>query len=214
MDAKQEILGRIRKGLKAHKVLKPFPLIENDTSNAFQDPSKEIVTHFAENFIQLGGQFAYCANENECISLILELATERDWKKVFVKDTLLLAFLRNENFSFLKTGNPSTDLDASITLCKSVVARLGSVILSSDADYGRSLPVYTPVHIAIVYANQIVWDIKDAMSEFQNTINLPSQITLTTGPSRTADIEKTLVVGVHGPKEVFVFFIDKPAPNF
>jgi L-lactate dehydrogenase complex protein LldG len=38
---------------------------------------------------------------------------------------------------------------------------------------------------------------------------IPSMISLTTGPSRTADIEKTLVVGVHGPKEVFVFLIDK-----
>ena len=40
--------------------------------------------------------------------------------------------------------------------------------------------------------------------------NLPSLITFATGPSRTADIEKTLVVGVHGPKEVYVFLIDTP----
>ncbi len=38
--------------------------------------------------------------------------------------------------------------------------------------------------------------------------NIPSMISLTTGPSRTADIEKTLVVGVHGPKEVYVFLVE------
>ncbi|HEY2648831.1 MAG TPA: LUD domain-containing protein [Puia sp.] len=37
---------------------------------------------------------------------------------------------------------------------------------------------------------------------------MPSFITLATGPSRTADIEKTLVVGVHGPKDVYVFLVD------
>ena len=39
--------------------------------------------------------------------------------------------------------------------------------------------------------------------------NIPSFITFAAGPSRTADIEKTLVVGVHGPKEVYLFLIDK-----
>jgi len=41
--------------------------------------------------------------------------------------------------------------------------------------------------------------------------NMPSMISIATGPSRTADIEKTLVLGAHGPKEVYVFFIDQPS---
>jgi L-lactate dehydrogenase complex protein LldG len=56
----------------------------------------------------------------------------------------------------------------------------------------------------------LVYDIKDALvfvqSKYQN--NIPSLITFATGPSRTADIEKTLVVGVHGPKEVYCFLVD------
>ena len=57
-----------------------------------------------------------------------------------------------------------------------------------------------------------MYDIKEALQlikeKYQGTI--PSMITFATGPSRTADIEKTLVVGVHGPKEVYLFLIDKP----
>jgi L-lactate dehydrogenase complex protein LldG len=55
-----------------------------------------------------------------------------------------------------------------------------------------------------------VYDVKDALISLQKKYNnqLPSFLTLATGPSRTADIEKTLVVGVHGPKEVFVFLVD------
>jgi L-lactate dehydrogenase complex protein LldG len=56
----------------------------------------------------------------------------------------------------------------------------------------------------------LVYDIKEGLQLIKEKYgNLPSLITLATGPSRTADIEKTLVVGVHGPKEVYVFLVDK-----
>jgi L-lactate dehydrogenase complex protein LldG len=56
----------------------------------------------------------------------------------------------------------------------------------------------------------LVYDIREGLEFLQDKYKngLPSLITLATGPSRTADIEKTLVVGVHGPKEVYVFLID------
>jgi len=55
----------------------------------------------------------------------------------------------------------------------------------------------------------LVNDIKDALLNIKNNYSkLPSLITFATGPSRTADIEKTLVVGVHGPKEVFCFLVE------
>ncbi|MBP6687047.1 MAG: LUD domain-containing protein, partial [Lacibacter sp.] len=75
---------------------------------------------------------------------------------------------------------------------------------------GRTTSVYAPVHVCIAYASQLVYDLKDALLALREKYNgqLPSFISFATGPSRTADIEKTLVVGVHGPKEVFVFLID------
>ena len=66
------------------------------------------------------------------------------------------------------------------------------------------------MHICIAYTSQLVYDISEALHFLQLKYkeNLPSFITLATGPSRTADIEKTLVVGVHGPKEVYLFLVD------
>ena len=63
---------------------------------------------------------------------------------------------------------------------------------------------------ALLITNQLVYDIKDALQLIKNKYdnNLPSLITFATGPSRTADIEKTLVVGVHGPKEVYLFLVE------
>ena len=82
--------------------------------------------------------------------------------------------------------------------------------MSSAQDSGRMVSVYAPVHICIAWTHQLVYDIREGldllMEKYKNKI--PSFITLATGPSRTADIEKTLVVGVHGPKDVYVFLVD------
>ncbi len=82
--------------------------------------------------------------------------------------------------------------------------------MSAAEQSGRNTSVYAPVHICIAYTSQLVYDIKEALEGIKEKYgaSLPSLITFATGPSRTADIEKTLVVGVHGPKEVYVFLVD------
>ena len=76
---------------------------------------------------------------------------------------------------------------------------------------GRTAPVFYPAHIVVLYSDQIVLDIQHAIDYVKehNPDGLPSIINLNTGPSRTADIEKTLVVGVHGPKEVYCLFVQR-----
>ena len=83
-------------------------------------------------------------------------------------------------------------------------------MLTSAQPSGRTVSVYAPIHICIAYTNQLVYDIKEGLQLMKEKYagNIPSLITLATGPSRTADIEKTLVVGVHGPKEVYVFLVE------
>jgi L-lactate dehydrogenase complex protein LldG len=79
----------------------------------------------------------------------------------------------------------------------------------SSIQSGRTASVYAPVHVCVAYTDQLVFDINDGIELLKKkyTSRLPSLITFASGPSRTADIEKTLVTGVHGPKEVFCFLI-------
>ena len=100
--------------------------------------------------------------------------------------------------------------DVAITGCEFLVARTGSIVMSSAQLSGRTTSAYAPIHICVAHASQVVFDIKDALQELKNKYKsgLPSLITFASGPSRTADIEKTLVVGVHGPKEVYLFLLE------
>ena len=82
--------------------------------------------------------------------------------------------------------------------------------MSSQQLSGRTTSVYAPIHICVAYTHQLVFDISDSLALFKKESDyMPSMITYATGPSRTADIEKTLVVGIHGPKEVYCFLVDK-----
>ena len=97
-----------------------------------------------------------------------------------------------------------------VTSCEFLIARTGSIMMSSQQLSGRRLYAFPEVHIVIAFISQIVPDIKTALTGIREkyTGRMPSMVTMITGPSRTADIEKTLVMGVHGPKEVYVFLAD------
>jgi L-lactate dehydrogenase complex protein LldG len=130
-----------------------------------------------------------------------------DWKKVYCLEDRLLQGIELSD-RIVTTG--ITDCDVSITGCECLVARTGSVVMSAAQPSGRIASVYAPVHICIAYTNQVVYEVKDALQLVKDKYGnkLPSLITFATGPSRTADIEKTLVVGVHGPKEAYVFLVE------
>jgi L-lactate dehydrogenase complex protein LldG len=207
--AKENILKKIRQAL-SHPVPVPFPQSEGNNS-VFQPPVDDMAVQFAQEFTKLQGRFVYCADAKEAMKHFLELIENRNWAKLVCKEkdvqNLMLGFAPHLNFY-----DSLHDCDTSITSCELLVSRTGSILLSSAYESGRTSSVYAPVHICIAFTHQLVYDIKDALVQLKEKYgsNLPSFISLATGPSRTADIEKTLVVGVHGPKEVFVFLIETP----
>lgn len=205
--SKENILKKIRKALSQSTPL-PFPKSEGNDS-VFQPAIQEKEIEFAEQFTKLQGRFIYCINQQELAFQLSSLVKKMDWHKVFyLEDELLKAAGPQLSDRIVKTG--LADCDVSITGCECLVARTGTIVMSSAQPGGRSTSVYAPVHICIAYTHQLVYDIKDALHLVKNKYNnaMPSLITFATGPSRTADIEKTLVVGVHGPKEVYLFLVD------
>jgi L-lactate dehydrogenase complex protein LldG len=199
-SAKENILKRVRQAL-SNPVPLPFPQSEG-TQSVYQPATEELEIIFAQEFTQLNGKFAFCTSEADMQQQVQQLITQKQWTKIYCSESAW-------NNQFSNTIN-LPGCDASITGCEFLVARTGTMVLSAAQQSGRTVSVYAPVHICIAYTNQLVYDIKDALQLMKEKYqgNIPSLISFATGPSRTADIEKTLVTGVHGPKEVYCFLIE------
>ena len=205
--AKENILKKIRKAL-THSTPLPFPQSEGNTS-VFKPSQQELEVEFAEQFTRLQGKFIYCLNHQELAEQLNTLASHNKWEKIYCIEEKLKADFTRHSFN----GCTYTDLnlcDVAITTCELLIARTGSIVMSAAQPSGRTVSVYAPIHICIAFTDQLVYDIKDGLQSLKEKYanNLPSLITFASGPSRTADIEKTLVVGVHGPKEVYVLLVE------
>lgn len=205
--SKENILKKIRKALSQSTPL-PFPQSEGSQS-VFQPLEQEPEVEFAEQFTKLQGKFIYCINRQELAFQLSSLIKKQDWNKVYCLEDKLLGPIADQLEDRL-TKSDLAGCDVSITGCEYLVARTGSIVMSAAQPGGRTTSVYAPIHICIAFTNQLVYDIKDALQAAKDKYGakLPSMITFATGPSRTADIEKTLVVGVHGPKEVYLFLVE------
>ena len=198
--AKENILKRIRQALSNSAPL-PFPQSEGNNS-VFPPAPDDLEVVFAKEFVNLQGKFAFCTDEKDMLQQIQQLIVEKQWTKIYCNED-------KWNTAFSNTINLA-GCDASITGCEFLVARTGTIVMSAAQQSGRTVSVYAPVHICIAYTSQLVYDIKDALQTLKEKYagNMPSLITFASGPSRTADIEKTLVTGVHGPKEVYCFLVE------
>jgi L-lactate dehydrogenase complex protein LldG len=201
------MLKRIREALALTTPM-PFPQSEKNQA-VYPSLSQEREIQFAEQFTQLQGKFIYCINRQELAFQFASLVRKQDWSPIFCAEQKLIDML-GEPLSERLTTTDLAGCQVSVTGCEYLVARTGSIVLSSVQQQGRTASVYAPIHICIAFVDQLVDDIKDALvaAREKHGTQFPSLLTLATGPSRTADIEKTLVVGVHGPKEVYLFLVE------
>lgn len=202
------ILKKIKQALQSNV---PVPFSDlSETDCHFLPAKKEMEIEFAKNFSELLGNFSYCENQQELAAQLSQLIQVRKWTSMYCREDFLLKFISSSELINSLQQDDLPSCDAAITGCEVLIARTGSIMLSSAQQSGRTVSVYAPVHICIAFTNQLVYDIKDGLQFLQEKYNnhLPSMFSIATGPSRTADIEKTLVTGVHGPKEVFCFLVE------
>jgi L-lactate dehydrogenase complex protein LldG len=87
------------------------------------------------------------------------------------------------------------------------LADTGSVVLAAGPDEPRARSLLPPVHVTILDAERILPGLAELFAALDG--DLPSALAIVTGPSRSADIEQKLVIGVHGPGEVHIVIVER-----
>ena len=177
----------------------------------------EQVALFAKQSDVLRTEFRECASTTEAAQHIAGLAREDGWKRIaFHSGALANAVAADLPAGLallpLESGYTAEALeacDAGLTECESLVAQTGSVCVTSRSSGGRALSVLPPHHIVIASRGQFVADLSAAYERLaaKYRADYPSFICFISGPSRTGDIERILVLGAHGPKKLTVLLV-------
>lgn len=209
-SSREAVLRRVREALQQPSP--HLPAAPDFTAPLFPAPPDDLIVAFAESFVRVGGTFYYCATEEHFFDLLYAHKKERNIEHLYVWEPELKRLMHAAGLVF--TGDETDFIahaDAGLTTCDALIARTGSVVLSAATASGRRLSIYPDQQFVLARASQVVADIGDALQLLQTKYGvdkLPSMISLATGPSRTADIEKTLVLGAHGPRSITLFLLD------
>ena len=207
--SKEKIFKNIRAAL-IEQCEELYPNLDMESSVYFP-PSDSLDVLFAQNLINVAGKFVYCENEADFIEQFKSLKENFKWQNVYAVEPIIREKLDSNQISYIADiDNIDDNNSVGITTCEYLIARLGSAMVSTGHSLCRSIFIFPTIHVILAYSSQLVYDLNEALDGVKNKYDgkFPSLVTNITGPSRTADIEKTLVLGAHGPREVFVFLID------
>ena len=206
--SREKVLKKVRNAL-INKLENPFKNVDF-LSPVMVSQEEAPDVQFAIKLNESAGTFIYCANENDVGDNLKALIERESWKNIYCNDNKILELLSPSEIDINNSPEDFSSVKVGITSCDFLISRFGSVMVSSGLGSGRQIFVYPETHVVIAYTSQVVPELKDALTGIKKKYagNFPSQITVITGPSRTADIEKTLVMGAHGPKSLYVFMID------
>jgi len=223
-NSREEILHTIRKGLKGVDPEKTFndrnfQFEAEEVQKLIEEQQGNLETQFIRELNKVNTNVIETSSEDEVKSFLQDLIEEKElksfaiWEPQFLKEINLKQDFKDAGLKLItaKNKNRMANADIGITEVDYAIADTGTLVLLTDKNQPRSVSLLPPIHVAIVRPANLVRNIKDLFiilkSRLQNSEGITSCMTFITGPSRTADIELSLTLGVHGPKELYVVIL-------
>jgi L-lactate dehydrogenase complex protein LldG len=221
MNERENISGRIREALKApaHQPASHDPAPTPATASTprqwlpkVSESVDEQLALFAQNAAALKANFQMFHMAEDLRQALVRLSEAEGWQRVAGHSGDLTNVLCPAlNLPLLRTDqaydfHELEQCDAGISECDALIAQTGTVLVTSRSAGGRALSVLPPHHVVLARRNQLVADLPAAFELLNRkyACNYPSMISFITGPSRTGDIERILVLGAHGPKRLTI----------
>jgi L-lactate utilization protein LutC len=185
----------------------------------YQGAGADAAVRFRDELTAVGGHPHLVPDQEAAIACVLDLVRGRGARRVVVGSGSVVGVLglpeRLQNLGVdvdvvgdLRGEEGREALfaaDVGISGVDHLIAETGTVVLFAGPNEPRSLSLLPPVHIAVAERSQLVPDLFDLFETMPAEI--PSCLSLITGPSKTGDIELRLVTGVHGPGEIHVVLV-------
>jgi L-lactate utilization protein LutC len=204
--ARSSVLAHIREALATppHRQPDMTPIPTSSIYAPVTDPVNRFVQEATANLMEVLRPADQAASALALVEVIAALPAG----EVHLEDTPALRTLASSlpatrAMRWSTEGRPSEDAQATVTTVEALVAQTGSLLVSS-ANAGRGATIIAPVHIVYATTAQIIPDLETALQYVheRELYNKASFVGLISGSSRTADIEKILVQGAHGPRRL------------
>ena len=213
MNAREEVLARIA---AAHRAAPPPDLRYEDIAREYRTTSNSSVEVLTELLIDRLVDYRALVREcpvDDLGATIADALAERGARTVVVPAGLDASWTANL-YADVSTDEPFSDdqlsvseldgVDGVITSCAAAIAETGTLILEGSPGQGRRVLTLIPdYHLCVVFADQIVPDVPQALARLTAT----RPLTMISGPSATSDIELNRVEGVHGPRTLEVIIV-------
>jgi L-lactate dehydrogenase complex protein LldG len=211
---RERILGRIRDALRVEA---PKHILDEDAAaapGAIFAPIDDPLARFRQECRINHTEFVLTSDLGASAAAVGDLLAEMPAGEIFAQDAPMLRRMEpmwgGRAVRWSSEGGPAEASQATITCAEALVARTGSVFVSSGCG-GRGASIVAPVHIVVATMDQLVAGLDEAFARLRESgaVERNSMLCLITGSSRTADIEKIIVMGAHGPRRVVVVLTAK-----
>ena len=232
-NSREEILKRIRRGLHRLAIVRRKDENISPSSSSYKESQQKLeklhkemderrlllLDMFMNEITKVSGKAIILKSEDEIKDYVIRLVEEHSakslaiWESDFLKQINLREFLENKGLKFAPPNSKEemAEADIGITEADFGIADTGTLVLIANEKQPRSVSLIPPIHVAILQSDVILEKMEDVFAILKNSLDetgsiakLTSCITFITGPSRTGDIELNIILGVHGPKELFV----------